>query len=107
MQSTTTGEASYVMRFKYLGGAVDPSGTCDAEVVARISKAKGRFAQMQRVWGLDKLKLSLKMQCFRAYVMPILLFGSESWALKSAEADTLDRVQTHSVLAADPECTLC
>lgn len=62
------GEASHATKFKYLGGVVDPSGTCDAEVTARISKAKSRFAQMQRVWGFDKLNLSLKMQCFSAYV---------------------------------------
>jgi hypothetical protein len=45
-------------------------------------KAKGRFAQVQRVLGLSKLKLSLKMQCLRAYVLPVLLFGSKSSRFK-------------------------
>jgi hypothetical protein len=86
------GDASYVQSFKYLGGVVDTSASCGAEVTARISKAKARFAQMQRVWGVRKLKVSLKMQCFRAYVLPVLLFGSETWALTQKNADRLEVV---------------
>jgi len=70
-----------VSSFKYLGGIVDTSTRCDAEVTARISKAWGRFTQMQRIWSARKLSVALKMQCYRAYVLPVLLFGSETWAL--------------------------
>ena len=35
--------------FKYLGGVVDPCGTCDREL-ARIAKAMGKFRSMKRVW---------------------------------------------------------
>ena len=88
------GEARYVSTFKYLGGIVDTSATCAAEVDARITKAKVRFAEMQRVWGLRKLRVGLKMQCFRAYVLPVLLFGSETWALTKKDADRLEVVHT-------------
>lgn len=88
------GEAQYVSSFKYLGGVVDPSATWEAEINARISKAKGRFAQMQRVWHLRKLKVELKMQCFRAYVLPVLLFGSETWALTKKQANRLEVVHS-------------
>ncbi|KAF6254811.1 hypothetical protein COO60DRAFT_281985 [Scenedesmus sp. NREL 46B-D3] len=55
------GVANYVSSFKYLGGIVDTTATCDAEVYARVSKAKGRFAQMQRLWGMKNMSVSVKM----------------------------------------------
>jgi hypothetical protein len=88
------GEAQYVPSFKYLGGLVDTSATCEAEVNARITKAKGRFAQMQRVWRVRRLSVALKMQCFRAYVVPVLLFGSESWALTALQTQRLEVVHS-------------
>jgi hypothetical protein len=88
------GEAQYVSSFKYLGGIVDSSATWEAEVTARISKAKGRFAQMQRVWSARRLPVALKMQCFRAYVLPVLLFGAETWALTQKQADRLEVVHS-------------
>jgi hypothetical protein len=88
------GEARYVPSFKYLGGVVDTSASWEAEVTARISKTRGRFAEMQRVWGARSLGVKLKMQCFRAYVLPVLLFGSETWALTQKQADRLEVVHS-------------
>jgi hypothetical protein len=49
---------------------------------------------MQRVWGTRSLSVKLKMQCFRAYVLPVLLFGGETWALTQKQADRLEVVQS-------------
>ena len=88
------GVAQYVSSFKYLGGIVGTSATSEAEVTARISKAKGRFAQMQCLWSARKLPVALKMQCFRGYVLPVLPFGGETWALKQSQADRLEVVHS-------------
>jgi hypothetical protein len=87
-------EARYVDSFKYLGGVVDTSASWDKEAQARISKARGRFAEMQRVWDMRKLKVSLKMKCYSAYVLPILLFGSEAWALTKKHSQQLEVVHS-------------
>jgi hypothetical protein len=68
-------EAQYVSSFKYLGGVVDTSASWEAEITARISKSRGTFAKMQCVWDARRMGVKLKMQCFRAYVLPVLLFG--------------------------------
>jgi hypothetical protein len=101
------GEASYVSSFKYLGGVVDTSASWDMEIQARITKARGRFAEMRRLWGTRKLNVSLKMQCYNAYVLPILLFGCESWALTKKQSQQLETACGRSLRlhAADPECT--
>jgi hypothetical protein len=81
------GEAHYVSSFKYLGGVVDTSASWEAEITARISKSRGTFAKMQRVWGTRSMSVKLKMQCFRAYVLLVLLFGCETWAVTPSESE--------------------
>jgi hypothetical protein len=88
------GEAHYVSSFKYLGGVVDTSASWEAEITARISKSRGTFAKMQRVWGTRSMSVKLKMQCFRAYVLPVLLFGCETWALTQKQANRLEVVHS-------------
>jgi hypothetical protein len=86
------GAAEYVSSFKYLGGIVDATGTCDAEAAARARAAKGRFAQMQRVWNVQRMPLGLRMQCYNAYVLPVLLFGAETLSLTTVQEKKLQRV---------------
>jgi hypothetical protein len=88
------GDARYVSAFKYLGGVVDTTATWDKEIHLRITKARGRFAEMQRLWCIRKLKVSLKMKCYSAYVLPILMFGSESWALTFKQTKQLEVVHS-------------
>jgi hypothetical protein len=88
------GVANYLLSFKYLGGIVDTTATCDAAVNARISKAKGRFAQMQRLWGMKNMSVSVKMRCYNAYVLPVLMFANESWALTKQQTERLECVHS-------------
>jgi hypothetical protein len=45
-------------------------------------------------YGIRKLKVNLKMKCYSAYVLPILMFGSESWALTKKQANQLEVVHS-------------
>ena len=47
------------------------------ELRIRKGKAVGRFKQFEKVWGTKHLSLATKVKCSMAYVLPILLFGSE------------------------------
>jgi hypothetical protein len=70
-----------VPQFKYLGSMLAASGKLDAELAIRKGRAVGRFKQFERMWGTKHLSVVTKVKCYRAYVLPILLFGSECWAL--------------------------
>lgn len=59
----------------------------DGRLKLLLPKVKGRFAGMQRVWVSRILSVKLKMRCFRAYVLSVLLFGRETWALNQKQAD--------------------
>ena len=40
------------------------------------------------------MRVSTKMRCYSAYVLPVLLFGSEFWALRKQQIDHLERVHS-------------
>jgi hypothetical protein len=88
------GEARDVSGFKYLGVDVDPSACWEAEIKACImlSKAKEKFAELHCVWQMRKLKVELRMKCFHAHVLPVLLFDSGTWALTENQAKRLEVV---------------
>ncbi len=88
------GLAKYVSVFKYLGGMVSTACDCDLEVRARVGKACGRFSQMQQLWGMKRMSVSTKMRCYNAYILPILLFGSETWVVTQQQLDSLERVHS-------------
>jgi hypothetical protein len=87
-----SGVARQVQAFKYLGGVVDPCGTCDKELAVRIAKALGQFKSMKRVWWNKRVRLRTKVQLYKCYVLPILRFGSEFWALTKQQAHRLEVV---------------
>jgi hypothetical protein len=80
--------------FKYLGGVIDTTAIWDKEIHLRINKARGRLAEMQRLWCVDKLKANPKLKCYSADVLPFLMFGSESWALTKKQANQLEVVHS-------------
>ena len=63
-----------------------------------VSWREGRAGRwpgwFERLWGAKHLFLATKVRCYRAYVLPILLFGSETWALTKKQSLVLERVQT-------------
>jgi hypothetical protein len=89
------GIVKQVLKFKYLGSMLVGDGGLDLEISTRKGKALARFEQFDRLWGTKHLSLSTKVHVYRSYVLPILLFGSESWALKVAQLQKLERVHSY------------
>ena len=88
------GMAKYVDVFKYLGGMITTACDCESEIRARMSKAQGRFWQMHTLWGMKRMQVTTKMRCYNAYVLPILLFGCETWVLTQQQMESLERVHS-------------
>jgi len=88
------GVVKQVSKFKYLGCMIEEHGKLDTELAARKGKAVGRFRQLVKLWGTKYLSLATKIRMYRAYVLPILLFGSETWALRLEQSQMLERVHS-------------
>ena len=70
-----------VDKFCYLGSIVAPGGGTEADITARINKAKAVFAQLSKVWNSSAVKTKTKLKIFNSNVKSILLYGSETWFL--------------------------
>ena len=75
------GVVEEVSQFQYLGSVLVTDGRLDVELRIRKGEAVGRFKQFEKMWGTKHLSLATKVKCYKAYVLPILLFGSECWSL--------------------------
>lgn len=68
-----------VESFTYLGSIVDKNSGTDADVKARIGKARAAFHQLNNVWRSSDLGTSTKIRIFNTIVKPVLLYGAETW----------------------------
>ena len=68
-----------VESFTYLGSIADNTGGTEADVRARIGKARAAFQQLKNVWRSSLLGTSIKIRIFNTIVKPVLLYGAETW----------------------------
>ena len=77
--------------FTYLGSAVHNSGLSDQEVNRRIGLASGVMNSIDRsIWRSRYLCRGTKLRVFKALILPVLLYGSETWTLSRALESRLD-----------------
>ena len=77
--SVTLGvEAIEVDHFTYLGSVVDTQGGTEADVKARIGKARVAFLQLKNIWNSNVLSLKNKIRIFNTNVKAVLLYGGNA-----------------------------
>ncbi|KAG2461630.1 YSM6 protein, partial [Polypterus senegalus] len=87
-----------VERFTYLGSDIHVSGDSLYKVSRRIGKAWGVMRLLERgVWSSRYLCKRTKDQVFRPLVLPVLLYGYETWILSSDLRRRLDSFGTVSL----------
>ena len=73
-----------VDKFTYLGSFISPEGLIKDDVTLRIGKARADFSSLQHLWRrLDSL--SIKGRVYEASMRSVLLYGSETWALRKGD----------------------
>ncbi|VDO84773.1 unnamed protein product [Schistosoma margrebowiei] len=73
-----------VKTFTYLGSIIDEHGGCDANVKARIGKARAAYIQLKNIWNSKQLSTNTKVRIFNTNVKTVLLYGSETWRTTKA-----------------------
>ncbi|VDO74779.1 unnamed protein product [Schistosoma margrebowiei] len=72
-----------VESFTYLGSIIDEQGGTDADVNARISKARVAFLQLKNIWNSKQLSTNIKVRIFNTNVKAVLLYGDETWGTRT------------------------
>lgn len=63
----------------YRGSKITTAGDSMADVLARIFKATGAYAELLRnIWRSAKISINTKMRIFKSKVLWALLYGAES-----------------------------
>ncbi|VDP56064.1 unnamed protein product [Schistosoma margrebowiei] len=65
--------------FTYLGSIIGKQGGSDADVKARIGKARAVFLQLNNIWNSKQLSINIKVRISNMNVKTVLLYGAETW----------------------------
>ncbi|VDP23884.1 unnamed protein product [Schistosoma margrebowiei] len=79
-----------VESFTYLGSIIDEQGGSDADVKARIGKARTASLQLKNIWNSKQLSTNIKVRIFNINVKAVLLYGAETWRTTTT---TIKKVQ--------------
>lgn len=78
--------------FKYLGSFIDCELSDDLDVESRISSASKAFGRFRKkIFRNKRLSIEARIKAFRAFVLSILFYQSECWALKEEQRDKICR----------------
>ena len=84
-----------VQEFKYLGSLVQEKKVATTtEIHSRIGQAAAAFASLKWcLWKKTNISIKTKIRLFRTLILPILLYGSETWILLKPDLNKLEVFQ--------------
>merc|ERR1711888_251428 len=82
-----------VSNFKYLGSVVDKSGSTESDVKYRLAEGAKVFGAMGQLWRTKNVGREAKKMMYEGVVVPTVLFGAESWALKADDKRKIDGME--------------
>jgi len=83
--------------FIYLGAKVSRSCRSSPEIGRRIGMTHQVMKDLDSsIWQL-RLAFAMKLRLYNTFILPVLLYGSETWSMRAADSARLDAVD-HSCL---------
>ena len=75
-------EQECVEKFCYLGDMIGAGGGARDASVTRVRCAWSKFRKLSHILTRRGASLSLKGKVYRSFVQVVLVYGSETWAMK-------------------------
>ncbi|VDP47978.1 unnamed protein product [Schistosoma margrebowiei] len=91
-----------VKPFTYSGSIIDEHGGSDADMKARISKARAAYLQLKNIWKSKQLSTNTKIRIFNTNVKTLLLYGAETWRTTKAIIQKIQQQRTVGENKPDP-----
>ena len=76
--------------FTYLGSKINDRGDVKEEIRVRLGKANSAFGRLTKVLKSKEMTLNTKVTIYLTIVLPILLYGSETWQMYIADIKRLN-----------------
>ncbi|KAJ4445427.1 hypothetical protein ANN_07232 [Periplaneta americana] len=95
----TVGDLSFeeVEKFKYLGATVTNINDTREEIKRRINMGNACYYSVEKLLSSSLLSKNLKVRIYKTVILPVVLYGCETWALTLREEQRL-RVFENKVL---------
>ena len=87
-------EFENVEAFKYLGSFVSLQHGDLKEISAKLAEGRQRFASFQKLWKSKQLSIPLKCKIYRALVLSVVLYSSETWTMNKSTQRKLESFHT-------------
>ena len=94
--SSDGGTVQFTKSFKYLGSVINSDGTDDEDIDNRITCASKIFGSMRFIFRTKKISLKNKGQIFVSFVLPVLLYGAETWRIPSLASPPMQKLRVFS-----------
>ena len=76
-------------RYVYLGKTVTQAGYLRPEVKRYIALGWAAFSKVANIMKSRKASMNVKMKVHNEYMLPVMVYGSGTWALKNAHMEPL------------------
>src|SRR5579871_3968764 len=91
---TTYGQTlEKVQNFTNLGSKMSSEGDATKEINTRIAMAANAFNKLTNIWISKDLNIHTKIKLFRSCVIPVLIYGCESWKSTNQIEKKLDNFE--------------
>jgi len=78
--------------FVYLESLMDRKGGSDLEIRRRIEITRSCMTLLDKHIGRSSVSLDAKIRLYRAYILPVLLYGSETWTTTKEPCRRIDSI---------------
>jgi len=86
-----------VEEFKYLGTTLTKQNSIQEEIKSRLKSGNACYHSVQKLLSPSFLSKNVKIKIYRTTVLPVVMYGCETWSLKLREERRL-RVFENRVL---------
>ena len=83
-------QLAQVNTFPYLGSLITEVGECTTEFRTRLSRGQAIGASLQKIWKSHSIPISTKTRLMKALVLPVVMYGCESWTFRKNEETRLE-----------------
>jgi hypothetical protein len=78
-------ELEQVTEFVYLGGVITEDAESTKDIRKRIGLASAMFGKLRKLWRSSNISNRTKLRLYETLVIPVLLYGAESWCIKKED----------------------
>ena len=91
-------EFENVEAFKCLGSFVSLQHVDLMEISVKLAEGRQRFASFQKLWKSKELSIPLKCNLYRALVLSVVLYSSETWTMNKSTQRKLESFHNSCLL---------